>query len=189
MTLGLYACNSRLSGQTSSGKVTSTAKPSGYTHVKPALPSNPFQAIPGETTSIINGVEIKYTRDDRGCIKTCQFWNDPARCGANAECCKKMDRNVYEECVGAVKEAKAVYKNCVPVSTPPTIRGETVVSAGNTTDTAQVCNEFRIVTHGSPGISWVGSGGNWTKSCLGWLFPPWCCQKDPATGKWSCIIF
>jgi hypothetical protein len=188
MIFGLYECNSAMSGQTSLSKVTSKARPSGYTDVKTDLPSNPFQAIPAETTSIINGVKIKYTRDDRGCIKTCQFWNDPARCGAEAECCKEMDGSVYEECVRAVKEAKAGYTDCLPVPTPK-IRGETVVSAGNTTDTAQVCNEFRIVTHGSPGISTDCRDGNCTASCLGYSFPPWCCQFDPATGRWSCIKF
>jgi hypothetical protein len=188
MVFGVYTCTPALSGQTYSGKVTSNAKPSGSAEVKTDLTVNPFQAIPAETTSIINGVKIKYTRDDRGCIETCQFWNDPARCGPNAECCREMDGKVYEECVRSVKESKAGYTDCLPVPTPK-ISGETVVSAGNTTDNAQVCTEFRIVTHGSPGISTVCRDGNCTVSCLGYSYPPWCCQVNPATGGWSCIRF
>lgn len=164
IVLGLFACNLARSGQKES--------------------ENSFQAIPAETVSIINGVKIKYTRDDRGCINSCQFWNDPARCGDNAECCKEMDGNVYEKCMKAAKETEAGYTDCIPAPTPK-IGRETVVSAGNTTDTAQVCNEFRIVTHGSPGWSWSCVGGHCTVACLGYLYDPWCCQYYPSVG-WQC---
>ena len=143
----LLACNMAMSAQKESGKS--------------------FQAIPGETDSVINGVKIKYFRDDQGCALRCQFWNDPKRCeGLN---------NEKQKCP---LDDKPTYVECLPSRVDPKIEGETVKGAGNTTDPAQFCNEFRITTHGSPGWVWNYLGGRWYLVCLGTYVPGWgCCDS------------
>ena len=147
-----------------------------------------FIPIPQETVSIINGVKIKFTRDERGCIQTCEYQINPELCGKNGECCQSEDlsNEAKKDCLESLKNAKKMtgkYKMCERTESPK-IDGETVVYADNTIDNPRPCNEFRIVTHGSPGWKTSCSGGNCTKVCLGYYFPPWCCQI--VSGSWQC---
>ncbi len=152
---------------------------------KPYEPDPSFNPIPQETVSIINGVKIKYTRDERGCVDTCQSWSDPALCGKDGECCQSTDLSgkAKEDCLMSLKKTETGYIDCLPTN-PPRIGKEKVVFADNTIDSTRVCNEFRIVTHGSPG--WLTTcSGSCTKTCLGYYFAPYCCQYDRSVG-WQC---
>jgi hypothetical protein len=147
-----------------------------------------FRAVPGDNESVIAGVKIKYARDDRGCVQTCQFENDPARCGQEAECCKKVaeygSSSDVEKCIRTVREEKADYIECI--ETPiPKIGNETIKSAGNTIESTQVCDDFRIVAHGSPGWTWTCTGGSCTLTCLGYYYAPLqlCCDPTGCVRK------
>jgi hypothetical protein len=147
-----------------------------------------YKPIPKESVSIINGVSIKYTRDDRGCVDKCQFKSDPALCGKNGECCQSKDLSskAKEDCLMSLEKSEKTEAgtfSCVDTE-HPRIGKEKVVFADNTIDSTRECNEFRIVTHGSPG--WLTTcSGSCTKACLGWYFEPYCCQYDPSHG-WQC---
>lgn len=133
--------------------------------------TNPFMAVPANTESVIKGVKIVYLRDSQGCATNCRFWNDPALCGDN------------QTCQEYAKDAKAEYKGCLAPNTEPKIAGESIKSAGDTTDPAQVCDEFRIVTHGSPGWAWSWIGGHYELACLGYYYEPWCCDPESCVKK------
>jgi len=152
---GLFACNSEKYGESSSTPVQ----------------SNPFMAVPANTESVIKGVKIVYLRDSQGCAEKSQFWNDPALCGDNPKCKEYA------------KDAKAEYMDGLPTNTEPKIAGELIKSAGNTIDTAQLCDEFRIVTHGSPGWAWSWLGGHYELACLGYYYAPWCCDTESCVEK------
>ena len=157
---------------------------SGLLACSTVIADSKFQAIPGDTESVIAGVSIKYARDDRGCVKTCRFENDPARCGDEAQCCEHVVKYDIseEECRKVIKDSRSEYIECQKVPTPR-IGGETVMSAGNTIATTQVCEDFNIVTHGSPGWVTTCTPAGCTVTCIGVYFPQWelCC--DP----WGCV--
>ena len=135
---------------------------------------NPFQSIPGTTESVIAGVNIRYFRDSNGCAEQCEFYNDPKRCGDNAKC------------LDYAKDAKAKYESCQRPESPPRIGKELVKSAGYTTGTTQLCDEFTITTHGSPGWTWnYFGGGNWQLVCIGYYYAPanLCCDPTGCVPK------
>ena len=135
---------------------------------------NSFQAVPGTTESIVSKVKIRYFRDKSGCAEKCQFMNDPNRCGENSQC------REYAQ------DAGAGYVDCMRPETAPRIGKELVKSAGSTTGATQLCDEFSISTHGSPGWVWnYLGGGNWQLVCIGYYYAPLklCCDPSGCVPK------
>lgn len=134
-----------------------------------AGPEIRYKAIPATTESVIAGVTIKYKRNDIGCATSCQFMNDPALCGDNKQCIS------YAEEINA----KAEYINCLDTRLDLTIAGQKIQSGGETTGPAQVCNEFRIITSGSPGwvVNWFN--GELKLTCIGYYIESMgCCDTS-----------
>jgi hypothetical protein len=138
-----------------------------------AGPEMRYQAIPATTESVIAGVKIKYERNGEGCATSCQFLNDPELCGDN------------EECRSYAKDKKAEYIDCLGTKMYPQIGDQKIQSAGNTTGPAQVCNEFRIVTSGSPGWAVTWFNGKLELTCIGYYYAPLqlCCDPSGCVRK------
>lgn len=132
-----------------------------------------FIAIPVKTESVIDGVNIIYERNSQGCIENCEFLNNPARCLGN------------KECQEYVTDKKAEFIECLSATTEPKIAGQAIKSAGYTTGPVQTCNEYIIVTSGSPGWVYQQVGGQNKLVCLGYYYAPkeLCCDQVTCVEK------
>ena len=130
----------------------------------------------------------KYTRDDYGCVKLVEFYNDPANCLKNEQCMSYLEREWYKcqqkvDCKKKLEElnlqwppkmSEPVLRKAIDKIREPEIWGEILVSAGSTRGDSDVCGDFRFTVAGSPGwdCDSTAGGDRIVCSCIGFYVGP-----------------
>ena len=163
-------------------------------------PFDKYRAITKSINEIeVAGVRIRYSRDDDGCVKSVEFYNDPAE-GLKHDIIEQFLKQKWYECAKDQDcKSRVEGKEFPPVVEPgwvpasridpenwPKIWGEYLVGAGSTKGESgsKVCNEWRFTLAGSPGWDCTVIGGDGYCACIGrryglpdWPYvPPYCCD-------------
>jgi hypothetical protein len=133
--------------------------------IKPPQIIRKYQARDSSNEIIVAGIKKRYTRNDRGCVETVEFYNDPANCAG------------YESCPN---DQKPGWVPAIEFKNWPKIWGEDLVGAGSTKGVvgSDECVEWRFTVAGSPGWDCDYIGGRLVCSCIGYYYQPrdWCCD-------------
>jgi hypothetical protein len=158
-----------------------------------------YRPISGSNEIEVAGVRIRYTRDDNGCVKFVEFYNNPDRCSKDPACLDSL-RQLWDKCMKDEDcKSKLEGKTWPPEVEPgwvpakkiddkswPKMWGEYLVRAGSTKGESgsDVCDEWTFTVAGSPGWHCTVSDGDIYCKCIGdyygppeWSDPPYnhCC--------------
>jgi hypothetical protein len=150
-------------------------------------PFDKYRAIPKSNEIEVAGVRIRYTRDDYGCVKYSEFYNDSEKCLNDSACLDSL-RQLWDKCLND-KDCKPklegqpwppefasgwVAAKKIDDQNWPKIWGEYLVGAGSTMGESGsgVCDEWTFTVAGSPGWRCTEQDGHIYCNCIGTRFGP-----------------
>jgi hypothetical protein len=147
-----------------------------------------YQALSKSNEIIVAGLRKKYSRNDNGCVKTVEFYNDPAKCAEgdtkNEKCLEILKKKPAE---AKFRLAIGMDEKDRPIKNP-VIWDEKLVGAGSTKGESDVCGDWRFTVAGSPGwdCDYVAALDRIVCSCIGFYVglpdypqydpPGYCCD-------------
>ena len=150
-------------------------------------PSDKYRAIAKSNEIQVAGVRIRYTRDDYGCVKYSEFYNDSEKCLNDSACLDSL-RQLWDKCMKdedckpklegekwpPVVQTEWVRAKKIDHKNWPKIWGEYLVRAGSTMGESgsDVCDEWTFTLAGSHGLHCTYIGGDLYCKCIGTYYGP-----------------
>ena len=150
-------------------------------------PLEKYRAVPKSNEIEVAGVRIRYNRDEYGCVKSAEFYNDSEKCSNDSACMDSL-RQLWDKCLKDEDckpklEGKPwppkfgpgwVAAKRIDVKNWPKIWGEYLVGAGSTMGESgsDVCDEWTFTVAGSPGWHCTSWGGEIYCKCIGTYYGP-----------------